>query len=133
MKTGVSLPADLLREIDEYMKTFGLRSRSKLLSEAVRSFMVERAWMTEKEREVIGVLIVIYNEKRGDTVRRLLDIQHDFLGDIVATTHFHISHEKCLEVILTKGRVGHVTELLSQIENVVGVEVARFVPVVLGK
>jgi len=127
IKTGVTIPREILGLIDEYMEKYGIKSRSRLLSEAVRSFILDRSW-AEKCEYVIGVTVVIYNEKRGDTVKKLLDIQHEFLEEIISTLHFHVSYDKCLEVVLLRGSSQKIISLISQMENVVGVEMVKFVP-----
>jgi len=127
VKTGVSLPEDIIRLLDEYMELTGARSRSKILSDAVLNFVNERLWL-RTNRNIMGVLIVIYNEKRGETVKKLLDIQHEYLDNISATLHIHATHDKCLEVILIKGESTRILRLLGDMQNIVGVEYTKFVP-----
>jgi len=129
IKTGVSLPSDVVELIDKYMGDLGVKSRSKLLAEAVRTFIFDRMWMRKVKGEVLGAFIVLYDEKRGETVKRLIDLQHEFLDEIIATLHFHASHSKCLEVILVKGESKDIIKLISSVENIAGVELARFFPV----
>ena len=127
VKTGVSLPGDIIRLLDEYMELTGARSRSKILSDAVLNFVNERLWL-RTNRNIMGVLIVIYNEKRGETVKKLLDIQHEYLDNISATLHIHATHDKCLEVILIRGESTRILRLLGDMQNIVGVEYTKFVP-----
>ena len=129
MKTGVSLPVDVIELIDEYMEKSGIRSRSKILAEAVRSFIAERTWIREPDKKMLGVLVVVYNEKRGETVKKLLDVQHDFINEVITTLHLHLTYEKCLEVILVRGLVRNLVTLVSNMENIVGVELTKFIPV----
>ncbi|MHA1616932.1 MAG: CopG family ribbon-helix-helix protein [Candidatus Njordarchaeales archaeon] len=126
-RTGVTIPENLLRDVDEFIRLTGIRSRSKVISEALKQYISERRILLQPDRRVIGALIVTYNEKRGDTVRRLIDAQHHFLGEIRATMHVHLSHEKCLEVILVEGRTSSILNLIERIENIIGVELVRFV------
>lgn len=128
IKTGVSLPKEIIRILDEYMKLTGLKSRSKVLSDAVLNFINEQIWL-ETERDITGVLIVVYNEKRGDTVRRFLDVQHDYLDEIIATMHTHVTHDKCLEVILVKSKSTYIRRLVGEIQNITGIEYTKFVPI----
>lgn len=130
LKTGVSLPKDTIELLDKYMEKFGIKSRSKVITEAVRSYVTERLWLTEK-KNIIGVIIIIYNEKRGETVKKLLDAQHEFIGEIISSTHFHISHDTCLEVIMTKGQAKNISNLISKLENIIGVEMVKFFPAII--
>jgi len=130
VKTGVTIPKEILDLIDEYMARYDVKSRSRLLSEAVKSFILDRSWADEYSY-VIGVVVVVYNEKRGDTVKKLLDLQHEFLNEVISTMHFHASHDKCLEVILSRGPSRRIIELITRMENIVGVEMVRFIPVEL--
>ncbi len=132
IKTGVSLPEDVIALINEYMEKSGVRSRSKILAEAVRSFIAERAWIEEPEKTIIGALVVVYNEKRGETVKKLLDIQHDFIGGIIATLHLHITHDRCLEVILVKSKAEKIGQLMAGMESIVGVELVKLIPIIIG-
>ena len=127
-RTGISLPENLLQEVDEFISATGIRSRSKIIADALKQYLTEHKLLLEREKKLLGILIVTYNEKRGDTVKRLLDAQHEFLGDIRASLHVHLTHERCLETILIEGQSTDVLKLLEKIENIVGVEMVRFVP-----
>jgi len=128
VKTGITLPVEILEIIDEYMKKHKVKSRSRLLAEAVRSFIMERIWV-EKHKVVMGVIIIVYNEKKGETVKKLLDVQHDYLDEIISTTHFHLSHERCLEVIMVRGESANIMRLITKMENISGIELTKFIPV----
>lgn len=130
IKTGVSLPREIIKVLDEYIELTGSRSRSKVLSDAVLSLVSEKAWM-ETERDITGVLIVVYNEKRGDTVKKLLDVQHDYSDEIVATLHIHMTHDRCLEVIIVKSKTTQARSLVGKIQSIAGIEYTKFVPLLI--
>ena len=48
--------------------------------------------------------------------------------ETISTLHFHVSYDKCLEVVLLRGSSQKIISLISQMENVVGVEMVKFVP-----
>lgn len=128
VRTGVSIPKDVLELIEKYMQISGARSRSRVLTMAVKSFVGERLSL-EENREILGVIVVVYNEERGDTVKRFIDVQHDYTQEIIATLHIHVTHEKCVEVIMVRGLVNRIMKLIGGIESIVGVEYTRFIPV----
>jgi CopG family nickel-responsive transcriptional regulator len=61
---------------------------------------------------------MVYDHHQKGLTQELLDIQHDYAYVIQASLHSHITHDRCLEVILLRGEgseLKHVTErLMSQ-------------------
>lgn len=126
VKTGITIPQDVLEEVEKYMKKMGIRSRSKIIAEALRLYLEERKTILVEKGIFVGSLFVVYNHERGDTIEKLIDIQHDFLENIQSVLHVHISHEKCLEIIVVHGEIEKIKQLISRVENILGVELVRF-------
>jgi len=129
IKTGVTLPIDLISKVDRFMKEMNLRSRSKVISEALRSFIEDRNFLLGENRKFIGSIFLIYNHERGETLEKLVDIQHNYLNLILSVLHMHMTHERCLEILLFKGMKDDIKRLISDIENIVGVELVRVIAV----
>lgn len=121
VKTGVSLPEELVRDLEKTMNALGLKSRSQAIAMAVREFIARQSWSLDESRLVAGVVVILYDHTRHEIEEELTDIQHDFLDIIVSTLHVHISREECLEIIAVKGSVGRVKEILNRIGSVKGV------------
>ena len=126
VKTGITIPQDVLEEVEKYMKKMGIRSRSKIIAEALRLYLEERKTILVEKGIFVGSLFVVYNHERGDTIEKLIDIQHNFLENIQSVLHVHISHEKCLEIIVVHGEIEKIKQLISRVENILGVELVRF-------
>lgn len=117
IRTGVSLPADLLREFDELTETMGYRNRSKAIGDAMIRFVSEYRWR-EVKGEVIGVISLIYNRETPGVSDALTEIEHTYSGLILSTMHVHLDPERCLEITVTRGRAeelkGFAGKLMSQ-------------------
>ena len=125
IRTGVSLPRQLLRELDRIVESLGVPSRSKAISEAIALYIGERAWLLEAEREyeIVGSLTLVYRHDEASEV--LSEIQHKFVDLIRSTSHVHLSRELCLEVVMIVGPVSRAREFVKKVHTVRGIEALR--------
>ncbi len=120
-RVGISFEPELLESFDQLIKTKGYTNRSEAIRDLVRSALVEEQ-VRVGTGEVIGTLTYIYNHHEGDVNRRLMNLQHDHHTEILFTSHVHMSHEMCLEVLIVKGKAGNVTRLTDNIKAIKGVK-----------
>lgn len=57
--------------------------------------------------------------------QKLIDIQHNHLFEVIASTHVHLDHHNCLEVIILKGRVREIEKLGNNIASLKGIKLSR--------
>ena len=120
-RVGISFEPELLESFDHLIKTKGYTNRSEAIRDLVRKALVEEQ-VRVGTGEVIGTLTYIYNHHEGDVNRRLMNLQHDHHTEILFTSHVHMSHEMCLEVLIVKGKTGNVTRLTDNIKAIKGVK-----------
>jgi len=118
---GVSMDADLLARFDQMLSRKGYVNRSEGLRDLVRRALVADAWGDDDAR-VLGAVTVVYDPHEHDVTNALLDLQHDAAAEIVCTTHVHLDHHHCLEVILCKGKAKDVRDLADRLIGLVGVK-----------
>ena len=118
---GVSIEPDLLKKFDKIIKKEGYTNRSEAIRDLIRKNLI-----TEKNKnpneEAIGTLTMIYDHHVGSLTDRLLDLQHDHTKEILVTTHVHIDHHNCLEVIVLKGKHGDIQKLADNIKALKGIK-----------
>ncbi len=120
-RVGISFEPELLDSFDQLIKAKGYTNRSEAIRDLVRKALVEEQ-VRAGTGEVIGTLTYIYNHHEGDVNRRLMNLQHDHHTEILFTSHVHMSHEMCLEVLIVKGKAGNVTRLTDNIKAIKGVK-----------
>ncbi|HVP24597.1 MAG TPA: nickel-responsive transcriptional regulator NikR [Methanomicrobiales archaeon] len=117
-RIGVSLPQKLLDQFNEILTIRGYSSRSEGIRDAIRAYITHYQWMSDVKGDRQGVITMVYDHHQKGLTQMLLDIQHDYAYVIQASLHSHITHDRCLEVILLRGEgseLKHVTErLMSQ-------------------
>ena len=129
---GISIPRDLLFAFNDYIKRKHYANRSEAIRDLIRQKLVEEEWKESKE-EVAGVITYLYDHHKRELVDKLMDIQHDYLDKIITTQHIHIDHNRCLEVVLVKGRANEIKELADRIQALKGVLHLNLVLTTLGK
>jgi CopG family nickel-responsive transcriptional regulator len=107
---SISVPEKLLQKVETTIKEQGFASRSEIVRQALRSFIMENRSLRELEGEITASITIIY--ERESTKGQISEIQHSF-GDIISTfLHAHIDEEHCLEVIVVKGEANTIRKLI---------------------
>ena len=118
---GVSIKPDLLKIFDKMIKKEGYTNRSEAIRDLIRKNLI-----TEKNKnpneETIGTLTMIYNHHVGSLTDKLLDLQHDHTKEILVTTHVHIDHHNCLEILVIKGKHRNIQKLADNIKALKGIK-----------
>jgi len=120
-RVGVSFDPELLISFDKMIKDKGYPSRSEAIRDLVRRALIESK-IDEGDTEVLGTLTYVYNHHEGEVNNRLLDLQHDHHHEILFTTHVHMDHDMCLEVLIVKGKAAKVRSLTDSIKAIKGVK-----------
>ena len=114
----------MAKELQEFMRLSELGSKSKVIQEALRLFIIEQRWRLA-EGKVAGVLGVIYDHEVGHADEVLTDIQHKYLDVVISTMHIHLDARKCMLAIAVRGSAERVHNLIREIERVKGVKLVR--------
>ncbi|RLG84304.1 MAG: CopG family transcriptional regulator [Thermoprotei archaeon] len=122
-KFGVYIPDDIISDLEKCMTVLGLKTRSKLIQEALRLFIMEHKWSLKGK--AAGIIGILYNHETDHIDEILTDIQHKYLDIIISALHIHLDKEKCMLIIAVRGPSDKINELLGKIKNLKGVMLAR--------
>ncbi|MCS7279490.1 MAG: nickel-responsive transcriptional regulator NikR [Thermodesulfobacteriaceae bacterium] len=129
---GVSIPKELLKAFDDYIEKKHYANRSEAIRDLIRQKLVEEEWKESKE-EVVGVITYLYDHHKRELTDRLVELQHDHYDKIITAQHLHVDHERCLEVVLVRGRANEIRELADKIQALKGVLHVNLALTTLGK
>lgn len=122
---GVSMDEKLLKSFDELIKDKGYDNRSEAVRDLVRQALVQQTW-EDDEQIVAGSILIFYDHHKKDMMQELTKLQHEIHDSVLATTHFHIDHHNCLEIIVVKGKARKLREYSDQIISLKGVKYGKF-------
>jgi CopG family nickel-responsive transcriptional regulator len=61
--------------------------------------------------EVVGTVTLVYDHHVRQLNDRLTGMQHEHFEQIVSTTHIHLDHHNCLEVLILRGNAADVRRI----------------------
>lgn len=128
---SISLEEDLLEDFDEFIKQRSYENRSEAIRDLIRSSFIKDEWQADKD--VMGVITVVYDHHQPNLQEKVTELQHDYHHQIVSTTHVHMDHHNCLEVIIVRGKAAEVKELSNRLSSLRGVRDAKLAMSSTGK
>ncbi|MCI2414338.1 MAG: CopG family ribbon-helix-helix protein [Candidatus Aramenus sp.] len=119
-KLSVSLPKELVQELNKFMEKNAIGDRSKIFQIALRNFLDEN----EKDNAVVyGIINVVYDEHEASW--DFLELQHEYLDKIISTMHLHLNERDCMEAIAVRGTRSELVNLNSKLSQIRGVKKSR--------
>ena len=126
IRFGVSLDSDLLKKFDDIIKSKGYKNRSEAIRDLIREELVSKEW-GDKNKETVGVFSLVYDHHQNELSHVLNNIQHDSLDIVRSSTHVHIDHHNCLEVIILKGKSSEIKKLTDELASTRGIKHGKLI------
>jgi len=123
---GVSVDSDLLDKFDEMNDKKGYANRSEAIRDIIREKLVIEEW-TQTAKETVGVFSIVYDHHQNELSQILNALQHDYLDIIISSTHIHIDHDNCLEVIILKGKSNRIKEITNKLSAERGIKHGKLI------
>jgi CopG family transcriptional regulator, nickel-responsive regulator len=120
VRFGVSLEQELLNALDKYVVENQFANRSQAVRQLINNNLVEKKW--ETNAVVAGAISLVYDHHKRELLSTLADIQHDYHDLILATQHFHLDHDNCLEIIAVIGESAKLSVLANKLIAVKGIQ-----------
>lgn len=120
-RLSISLPADVLKSLDVMVSQRGLPSRSQFISELIRTSIVEfRA--SDPDLIQAGALSVVYRRgKASQTREQVMQVQTQYLKEVVSSQHVFLDKDQSLEVLIVQGPTSRLEALCDQLRSIKGV------------
>ena len=128
----ITIPEELLAGFDASIAKKGYATRSEAIRDLIRDSLVEEEWAVDND-PVAATVTLVYDHHIPELTERLTDLQHHHGEIVVATTHIHLDHHNCLEVIILRGKCENVRALAEKLIAVRGVKHGKVVHTTEGR
>lgn len=125
-RIGVALDSDLLKLFDLWMEKRGYTNRSEAFRDLIRDRLVSER-ISALDATVVGTVTLIYDHHAHSVGEKLTQLEHEHHTLVLSTSHAHLDHDACLEVLIVHGKSAAVEEFSSKLIALKGVQHGRLV------
>ncbi|MBV9470420.1 MAG: nickel-responsive transcriptional regulator NikR [Abitibacteriaceae bacterium] len=129
---SVSLPQQLLSDLDAMVQEKGYDNRSLAIADMIRDELVEHRQHNGRQ-EIAGTITLVYDHHKPHLQSVLTDLQHDHTDLIISTLHVHLDHDNCLEVLVVRGKAARIKSIADALIAAKGVKHGRLTITSTGK
>ena len=101
-RISISLPKNLLGDLDRMVKQRGFESRSQAVNEMLHKFLLEHK-NDVGDDVMVGIIALFYNNAVPGLQRQLADLQVRYIDEVISSLHVHLMGNKTMEVVLVQG------------------------------
>jgi CopG family transcriptional regulator, nickel-responsive regulator len=125
-RLSVSLPSELLADLDAMVSQRGLPSRSQMIAELIRHALAEH---NEGLADAVlaGTVTLIYRADSGRVRQALGQIQTTYVKEVISSQHVLLEDDQSLEVLLVQGPAPRLKALCDDLRKVRGVQQIKLV------
>lgn len=118
-RISMSLEKDLCVKLDQMVRKGKAANRSEFIRDLIRAQIVEEEW--SRDEDAVGAITLVYDHHANGLPARLTEIQHGYHQEILSSTHVHLDHDMCVEMLLARGRAGRLKEIADRLKGMKGV------------
>lgn len=118
---GISIENELLALFDKRIQNKKYRNRSEAIRDLIREKLSGEK-LENVNANAFGIISFVYDHHKREIQKQLNGIQHDAYKSVVFTTHIHIDHDNCLEIIILKDKAKTINKIAENILGLKGVK-----------
>lgn len=101
-RISMSLPEELLIELDRMVGERGFASRSQAIADILHRSLVEHKRELGDE-VMVGIVTLFYDNSVTGLQKQLADLQFQYIAEVITSLHVHLMHNQTMEVVLVQG------------------------------
>ena len=119
-RVSISLPSDLLRDLDHMVTARGFDTRSQAINDMLHQSIVGHRH--ERGDDVmVGIIALFYKNSAKGLQKTLADLQVRYINEVISSLHVHLMHNHTMEVVLVQGPARKLQIIADQMTSRKGV------------
>lgn len=119
-RISISLPEELLIDLDLMVASRGFESRSQAISDMINQQLVEHK-RQHGDEIMAGTITLLYDHSTRGLQKQLADLQHSYIDEVISSLHVHLMHNQTMEVILVQGPASTLQRVADEMITLRGV------------
>ena len=112
---SISMPDELLDRVDEFADEHGYTGRSEVFREAARNLLGEFEDKKLEDRDLMGVVTVLFNYENTAVEERMMHLRHEYEGLVASNVHNHVGDHYCMELFILEGTLADISTFVGKI------------------
>ncbi len=112
---SVSMPEELLDRIDQFAEDHGYTGRSEVVREASRNLLGEFEDTKLEDRDLMGVVTVVFDYETTNVEERMMGLRHEHEGIVASNFHSHVGDHYCMELFVLEGSLEEISTFVGKI------------------
>lgn len=109
------MPEKLLDRIDTFADDHGYTGRSEVVREAARNLLGEFEDARLEERELMGVVTVLFDYETTNVEERMMHLRHEHDELVASNFHSHVGNRYCMELFILDGSLEDISTFVGKI------------------
>lgn len=101
-RISVSLPEELLSQLDGMVVERGFESRSQAIADMINQQLTEHRQELGKDI-MAGTINLVYDHAMPGVQKHLADLQHEYIAEVISALNVNLQQNSTLAVILVQG------------------------------
>lgn len=123
-RTSMSLSEETLDMLNRFVEEHGYASRSQALAHIMKAYIVEFKRQNASE-VLVGTIMLFYWNSLPRLQKKLAELQHEYIDEVVSSLHVHLSNNRTLEVILVQGPARKLQAIADEMATMDGMIFSR--------
>jgi len=120
-RLSISLPMDLVEQLDAMIAARGLTNRSQTIAELIRHEIADHS-ESQIDSVIAGTITLIYRAESGRVRHALAQTQLTYLKEVISSQHVFLEEDQSLEVLLVQGPAQRLRSLCDDLRKIRGVQ-----------
>ncbi|MGC4060754.1 MAG: nickel-responsive transcriptional regulator NikR [Aquabacterium sp.] len=120
-RISISMPEDLLQELDIMVARRGFESRSQAIGAMINDQLLEHKRQLG-EQVMMGTITLLYDRSVRGLQKQLSDLQCHHIDEVISSLHVHLMDKQMLEVVLVQGPATTLQAIADNMSTLRGVD-----------
>jgi len=106
---------ELLERLDTFAEEHGYTGRSEVVREASRNLLNEFEDKQLEDRDLMGVVTVLFNYEETDVEHKMMTLRHEYEPIVTSHVHNHVGSHYCMELFILEGNLDDISTFVGKI------------------